>query len=249
MDLASIFLSIIGLLFATATVALLVSMGVNELRIYKLMKRTAINNINSVHGGLNKLKGKVIPIEVMTSPLGNTDCIYYKFKAQFYAKKGRRYEWITAAEESKMLSFLIDDGTGRLSIAPEKVEKDVSWELSTETVVEGELKDLPNSAVKFLKDHDVGGRNQYRLTETTLKAGTTLHILGEVEPVTNRNYQAELVAAKGKGITTTLSDLEERSLCRYKLRNGAIFLIMGVAIAGTTFAILLKKIFGRSLPH
>jgi len=249
MDIGSIFLYVVGSIIAIALVVIFISAGIDAIRTYKLLKQTRTGEIGSVGSGLAKLKGKVIPLNALTSPLGNTDCVYYKFKVEYYARRKRRYEWITALEETKASPFLVDDGTGRLFIDPEGLGMDVSWELTTETKMEVESKDLPESAVKFLKRHDLTGRNLYRLKETILKGGSVVSILGVVEPATGKDYKVSIVANRKNEPCCVISDMDEAALRRSKIIQGVGLLVFGVAIAVIALIVLYNKIATRFLPH
>lgn len=76
-------------------------------------------------GMLATVRGRVVPRDLMDSPLTGDRCVYYRYTVEQWRKSrvagvGGDGFWELVERDEAILEFYLDDGTGRVIITPER---------------------------------------------------------------------------------------------------------------------------------
>lgn len=111
-------------------------------------------------------RGRVVPRDLIASPLTNVSCVYYSYVVEEWRRAdalglGAGGSWHAVDHDEAIAEFAIDDGTGRALILPERAEV---------LVARGEAVDVPAGQ---------------RASETRLMAGDLVEVRGLCGEVTD----------------------------------------------------------------
>src|SRR5215469_859520 len=87
--------------------------GLRTLQRKRLILNTPASKIRSATTGLVEVSGLATGPHVITSPLKQTECYYYRTIAWQWEQNGDR-EWKKVADETLHVPFYLDDSTGKL---------------------------------------------------------------------------------------------------------------------------------------
>ncbi|MEK6563635.1 MAG: GIDE domain-containing protein [Candidatus Omnitrophota bacterium] len=122
--------------------------GFTRLRRKRLIENIPTSTIRGMAMGLVELTGKARKVKTLRGPLSGFDCVAYRYLVERYERRGKSGSWVTIAKgDSFYCPFWIDDGTGRVLVAPQAAELilKVSYEFRT-----GMGKSIPDNLTGFL---------------------------------------------------------------------------------------------------
>lgn len=99
--------------------------GFKTYRELRLLQDTPQISVRSVSMGRVRLKGKATGEERLVSPLTNQPCYYYRLHVEQWEKTGKGAGWTSYKAKTEARWFYLDDGTGRVLVAPQGAELDV----------------------------------------------------------------------------------------------------------------------------
>jgi hypothetical protein len=154
--------------------------GFRLLQRKRLILNTPSSKIRSASMGLVEISGLAIGPHVLSSPLKQLDCFYYRSLAWQWKQRGRDSEWVKIAEESLHLPFYVDDGSGTLLVDPRSAEMDLHCDLHEEynrsVLLDG--PEMPASVGSFLARHGVDSTKRIKVEEYCIKPKSFLFVLG-----------------------------------------------------------------------
>lgn len=186
----------------------------------------AINNskIQFATQGYIKLTGTISPLQQdLRSPLTDTPCCYFSCLVETLTRKhdavnknsigGNR--WTTMAYEKSDNYFLLNDGTGECIISPQGAD------VVTNNKSRWRSKTIPDRFWDYLQKRITGVNvrtmsfaNNYRLTDTILKPGDTLTVLGffKTLPATTENVftDSDLFLKQKKSVTARIKKINQQ---------------------------------------
>jgi len=146
----------------------------------RLILNTPASKIRSASMGLVEISGIAIGPHVMTSPLKQAECYYYRSVAWEWKQRGKNSEWVKVAEESLYVPFYVDDNTDKLLIDPRGAEMDLHCDFQEEynrsILFEG--TEVPIHVSGFLARHGVNASARIKLEEYCIKPENFLFVLG-----------------------------------------------------------------------
>jgi hypothetical protein len=146
-----------------------------RLRRARWIEDTPTSRIRSAAQGLVELKGQLDPggHTPLISPLGEVDCLWYRFRVEEYRRSGKSSQWRTVEQGCSERPFVLRDDTGICWIAPEDAEVHPSrvrrWE--------GHRRWPAGHALRTGILAGLIGK-RYRYTEEWLEEGQLLYALG-----------------------------------------------------------------------
>lgn len=83
-----------------------------------------VTTVDLREGELVTVRGRVVPRDLMDSPLSGARCVYYRYAIEQWRKSrvagvGGDGFWENVERDEAILEFYLDDGHGRVIIAPE----------------------------------------------------------------------------------------------------------------------------------
>ena len=153
------------------------------------MKKRFIENIptsktRSIALGLVEVHGKAQGMgELLKSPFNRTDCVFFRFEVQERRTSGKSSRWVTIKEHESSKRFYLEDGTGKILIAPQKAElhlnrdRDFSMHIGSsdqEEVFKEGLRRVGINPKGFL---GLGDR-PLRCDETYIEPGDAIYVMG-----------------------------------------------------------------------
>ncbi|WP_424016166.1 hypothetical protein ACOZ4N_00790 (plasmid) [Halorientalis pallida] len=93
--------------------------AIDRLRIGFGLARTSLETIGQASGPRIKLEGTVVqPATKVTDPVTRTDCVAYQYKLTGVDLIRNRFDQDQFLVHGSMSSFVIEDGTGRVTVTP-----------------------------------------------------------------------------------------------------------------------------------
>lgn len=131
---------IASLIFAFVILGTGVIMFLDGFRVYnekKFIEAVPTTAIEGIAMGLTEIVGKVVRFpkeKLMTSPLSNKKCVYWRLVAQQLRSRGhgkrRRAEWVTLYDIRKGIRFYLKDKTGQVLVDPKGARVDLKPDVS-----------------------------------------------------------------------------------------------------------------------
>lgn len=162
---------------------------------------------------MSEFFGKAIKSESsVLSPLSSTPCVYYSYKIEERRHSGKKTRWVTIKKGSSSAPFFLDDGTGRILIAPNGadvvIHKDNQFRISM----------FSNDDAQFLEalyrlGVPVSGKN-LRAEEYYIQEEDPLYVLGDVAlkgTETEINHE-NLIVRSSKHTYFIISDRNEKEV-------------------------------------
>lgn len=154
--------------------------GFRLLQRKRLILNTPASKIRSASMGLVEISGLAVSPYVITSPLRQSQCYYYRSIAWQMKQQGRDREWVKVAEETLHVPFYVDDDTGRLLVDPRGAEMDLHRDLQQEyhrsVLFNG--PEMPGCVADFLLRHGVDPDKHIKVEEYCIKPKNFLFVLG-----------------------------------------------------------------------
>ncbi|MBO0910589.1 MAG: hypothetical protein J2P13_02250 [Acidobacteria bacterium] len=155
----------------------------------RLLLNTPRSKISSAARGRVEVSGVASGPSLITSPLRQVECFYYRSLAWELRERGKNCGWVKIADESLRVPFWLDDGTGRALVDPRGAEIHVDCDWKEELCrppLSGE-PEMPGSARQFLSRHGASFSRPLRVEEYSIQPKNFLFVLGTLaeNPVAN----------------------------------------------------------------
>ncbi|HEX3741875.1 MAG TPA: hypothetical protein VHV29_19405 [Terriglobales bacterium] len=154
--------------------------GFRLLQRKRLILNTPASKIRSASMGLVEVNGIAQGPNVITSPLKQLSCYYYRSVAWELRQRGKSSEWVKVAEESLHVPFYIDDSSGKLLVDPRGAEMDLHCELHQEynrSMLMGDA-DMTAPVYSFLGRNGVDSSRPIKVEEYCIQPENILFVLG-----------------------------------------------------------------------
>ena len=99
--------------------------GFRVMREYKLLDDTPRMPIRSIPMGFVHLRGKAESSQLLSSPLTNTPCCFYKVDIEEWRSRGKSHEWVHICTDCNGYQFHLRDETGAVLIDAHSAEYDL----------------------------------------------------------------------------------------------------------------------------
>ena len=169
--------------------------GFRLLQRKRLILNTPASKIRSASMGLVEISGLATGPYVMTSPLKQVECYYYKSTAWELRQRGKNSEWVKVAEENLHVPFYLDDSTDKVLVDPRGADLDLHCDFQEEyhrsVLFEG--PEMPGSVREFLARHGADPEKRVKVEEHCIKPKNFLFVLGTLSQ--NPGVDASIVPA------------------------------------------------------
>lgn len=153
---------------------------------WRLILDTPTSRCGGAQAGLIELKGQARAEgeAVLTSPLTNQRCVYYRVHVEEYVRRGNKSRWTTRVSDVQTVPTVLDDGSGRakvdltkasLELRPDRHEKQSAFE-----GLAPEVKAFIESKYQ-LSTKGILLNRPLRVTETALALNDDVYLLGRAE--------------------------------------------------------------------
>lgn len=144
--------------------------GFHFVRLKRRVENTPTSRIRSVAMGLVEVHGRAIRKYALISPMSQSPCIYYRLRKY---KKDSRNQWkLTSDINSNHVPFMVDDGTGKVTVDPSRAT------VRAKTSHSG----VPGEATLAFHGIGVGDANK-KWVEDIIYEGAKLYVLGFAQPL------------------------------------------------------------------
>lgn len=154
--------------------------GFRLLQRKRLILNTPASRVRSASMGLVEISGLAAGPHVITSPLKQAECYYYRSVAWQLKQQGKNTQWVKVAEETLHLPFYVDDNTGKVLVDPRGAEMDLHCDLSEQyhgsVLFDG--PSMPGSVAEFLMKYGVDPDKRIKIEEYCIKPKNFLFVLG-----------------------------------------------------------------------
>jgi hypothetical protein len=246
-------LLIAALVFFFIGIGLFIS-AYNTHRKFQFFKAARLQSIGSLSTGPVKIRGRILSHETLLSPYSKKTCVYYRYRTtspKFRSATGGPRTSGAALQEvaggENVISFDLDDGTGRVHINPEgadfmglnRLSNYVSASNETMSLKERikKLKEMGESDFKKCKipvhipndlvpydDSLSHSRYDYIFGDTYIKPDSEIIVIGSADRLADNSIQIQkkpimLIAQDEDSIKRNLSD-----------NNSLRFFVIGLAM-------------------
>lgn len=214
----------------------------------ELLENTPTTPICHLSEGFREVKGRIVFLDLLKSPVSRRDCVYYRVElkekqTKTYYSSGRsrsRTEWVTIFHETRALPFCLRDATGLVLVDPENA----SIELASDKQLSSGMFNSPSPDMEsFFKARGIestsffGFNRSMSLTESYLVPGDALFIHGQAEILRdtaifqNRGENLnppEFVIKRAGGPEFLITDSSEEKLISRYFWNMVMYRALGV---------------------
>jgi hypothetical protein len=154
--------------------------GFRLLQRKRLILNTPESKIRSASMGLVEISGLAAGPYVVTSPLSQTGCYYYKSLAWQLKQEGKNREWVKVAEENLHVPFYVDDNTDKVLVDARGAEMDLHCDFKEEYhgTVLFSGPEMRGCVAEFLTRHGVDSDKRIKVEEYCIKPKNFLFVLG-----------------------------------------------------------------------
>jgi hypothetical protein len=154
--------------------------GFRLLQRRRLILNTPASKIRSASMGLVEVSGLATGPRVVTSPLRQVDCFYYRSMAWELRQRGKNREWVKIGDETFHVPFYIDDGSGTLMIDPSGADMDLHCDFSEQYnhSIFFSGTEMQGCVGQFLSRHGADFNKQIKVEEYCIKPKNFLFVLG-----------------------------------------------------------------------
>jgi HEAT repeat protein len=198
------------------------------------MAETPFSNVDRLGRGprqVCKVRGRVVAQEeLIRSPLGRRDCVYYRFVVQeqrtVHSQNGSHTTWVNVVDDKQSVAVCVEDDTGSVRVPLD--EADVTLK-SAESQKSGMFRDPPARLRRLLAER-YGRSTQgllfnktLRYIESALEDGANVIVVGEVA-----NRRGGAVFRKSEQVGLIVSDKKDEEITSHYGRKG-VWLWVGSA--------------------
>lgn len=181
--------------------------GFSLLRRKRWLEDTPVSKIRGAAIGPVKVVGRATSPYTLISPLAGVDCCYYQASAWNGRNRRNEDEIESRAVETIYAPLFIEDETGRLMIDPSGAQLDLGYEY--DEVIGG--ASMSEAARRFLRRHGLSDVGETSVTESVIKPGDPLLVVGTLE----ENPRSKLLGGSSAGrrvgyLSLEAADLERR---------------------------------------
>lgn len=144
----------------------------------RLILNTPTSKIRSASIGLVEINGLATGPYVITSPLKQVDCFYYRSVAWELRQQGKNREWVKIGEESLHVPFFVDDGSGTLLVDPTGADMDLHCDFKEQYNSLFGTGDMAPSVSQFLSRWGANFGRSLKVEEYCIKPKNFLFVLG-----------------------------------------------------------------------
>lgn len=155
--------------------------GLRNLQRKQLILNTPASKIRSASSGLVEVSGHAIGPHVITSPLKQVDCYYYRSVAWQWEERGDGdNNWKKIADEILHIPFYVDDSTGKLLIDPTGAVLDLHCDFQEQYPPSAtfESSQMPVCVEEFLVRHGMSSNTKIKVEEYSIKPEDFLFVFG-----------------------------------------------------------------------
>lgn len=154
--------------------------GFRLLKRRRLILNTPSSKIRSASIGLVEISGLATGPYVITSPIKQVDCFYYRSVAWELRKEGKNSKWVKIGEEILHVPFYIDDGTGTLLVNPDGADMDLHCDFKDQYNNSFFISStgMSDGASQFLSRHGADFNRPLKVEEYCIKPKNFLFVLG-----------------------------------------------------------------------
>ena len=153
--------------------------GFRLLQRKRLILDTPASKIRSASMGLVEVSGLAVAPYVITSPMKQVTCYYYRSIAWELKRRGKNSEWVKVADESLHVPFYLDDNTDKVLVDPRGADMDLHCDLQEKYNAPFSFgSGMPGSVAAFLTRHGISPDKQIKVEEYCIKPKNFLFILG-----------------------------------------------------------------------
>ena len=160
--------------------------GFKHLNKKRIIENIPTSTVRGLAMGLVELNGKAKKAKLLKSALTKTDCVYYRYTVERYQSSGKSGHWVTVAQgDSDDCTFLLDDGSGRVTVLPSGAEFMMSPDYEFNT---GFGRSLPISLENFLDNNNIRrksliGSYRMRFKEWCISPDERVYVLGTAKKI------------------------------------------------------------------
>lgn len=153
---------------------------------WRLILDTPTSKCAGAQTGLIELKGQARADgeAVLTSPLTNQRCVYYRVHVEEYVRRGNKSRWTTRVNDVQTVPTVLDDGSGRAKVDLTKASLELRHDRhEKQSAFEGlapEVKAFIESKYQ-LSTKGILLNRPLRVTETALALNDDVYVLGRAE--------------------------------------------------------------------
>lgn len=203
-----------------------------------LIERTPTTQVQNLTPGLRESKGKCVSAgELLTSPMKQRKCVYYRFQVKEKRHKAGRKggsHYVTVVDDVQSVPFMLDDGSGQVRINAQGAEMYLGRDSYTRS---GTLNDAPPEIENLLQQR-YGKSSQGMIfnkamtyEETVLEVGDDVYVLGLVAD------RGGSLAFSAGGEVFLLSDGSEESLKGAMKAGGTVMIVIGLMFVALGLAV------------
>lgn len=154
-----------------------------DVRIKRALRKAPRLRIGEFNEGVEgKLIGEVRTLEDFNAPLSGRPCAHYHVKVEHHRSRGKSSHWVTLVEESRSVTFVVDDGSGRAIVEAEQAEIAVVKDAHFKS---GTFKDADPTLESYLAAHGhsstglLGFNKKIRYREGVIEEGELVSVYGQ----------------------------------------------------------------------
>ncbi len=166
--------------------------GFRMLQRKRLILDTPLSHVRSAAIGLVELNGQAVGPHVITSPITQRPCFYYRTALWKEVGSGKNRHWEQKVDERFHVPFFLKDPTGMVLVDPDGAEMDIHCDFKGEynrSMFSG--SNVPPRVFDFASHNGVGLDDNIRVEEYCVKPQNALYILGTL--ATNTGLQLTAV--------------------------------------------------------
>lgn len=229
---------------------LMVYRGFDEYRTGRLIRDTATETVRAAAVGRTELEGTVEPAgPTLARPFTDGDCVYahYRIREEREDSDGDT-SWTTLDQDTWVVDFLLDDGTGRILVDPEVSAKFEISDANTTRIVVPSGRSEPAGVAEFLEqgtDADPSSRRRRKYYQEVIPPGETVYVLGGAEirsDADGRDADALVVRRDGGSDRFVVSDMTEPELTTTLSRRAPALILFGLALSAGSLYLLLRNL-------
>lgn len=153
--------------------------GFRLLQRKRLILDTPASKIRSASMGLVEISGLATGPYVITSPMKQASCYYYRSIAWELKQRGKNSEWVKVADESLHVPFFLDDNTDKVLVDPRGADLELHCDLQEKYNRMFSFETgMPSGVAGFLARHGIATDKQIKVEEYCIKPKNFLFILG-----------------------------------------------------------------------
>lgn len=166
--------------------------GFSYLHRRHLIVNTPTAKVRSLSLGVAEVFGEVVQDDtVLKSPFSGEDCVAYKYEVEEYRQQGKSKSWVTIDEGRRGTNFLVDDGTGQVTVDPRgawlripdentiTVDGGVTPPEPIQQFIDANARVGPEDKNLDLKLFKLPMGNKRRYTEQFVRTGDEVYVFGK----------------------------------------------------------------------